>query len=226
MESGFSARNSRDGNLQTGDCAELVFGPAEGDEGVVEAGEGQADDVEVAAFDARDVAAGATLDAIAASLIVGLAGGEISVYLFRRKHGKVHQRGLDEGEPLGVGKANEGHPGEDGVCAAGEPFQHVAGIVRGARLAEDVAFEGDLGVGADDDHRADGARGDEFGFGDRETLDENVGGFAGVRSLVDGGGEHAEGKAGVAKDFCAADGSGSEDELHCESWDFWRGRIL
>ncbi len=118
-----------------------VFGPAEGGEGVVEAGKGQADDVEVAAFDARDVAAGAALDAITSSLIVGLAGRKVAVDLFRRKHGEVHQGGLDEGEPLGVGKANEGDTREDRVSAAGKFFEHVAGVVGGTGLAEDAPFE-------------------------------------------------------------------------------------
>ena len=78
----------------------------------------------------------------------------------------MNQRGFDEGEPLGVGKADEGDTGEDGVSAAGETFQHVTGIVGRARLAEDAAFEGDFSVGADDDGRARGARGNEFGFSD------------------------------------------------------------
>ena len=45
-------------------------------------------------------------------------------------------------------------------------------VVGRAWLAEDVAFEGDLGVGADDDGRANGACGDEFGFGEGQTLNE------------------------------------------------------
>ena len=100
------------------------------------------------------------------------------------------------------------------MSAAGEPFQHVTGIVGRARFAEDAAFEGDLGVGTDDDGRACGARGNEFGFGDRQTFNEDMGRFARVRRFVNGGGHHSEGKAGVAQDFGAADGSGSEDELH------------
>src|SRR5260370_30972610 len=52
----------------------LVFGPAEGGEGLLEAGKGEADNVEVAAFDAGDVAAGAALDGGSASLIVGFGG--------------------------------------------------------------------------------------------------------------------------------------------------------
>src|SRR5882762_7018394 len=192
----------------------LVFGPAEGGEGLLEAREGQADDVEVAAFDAGDVAAGAALDGVSASLIVRLAGREIARDFFSGERGKVHQRGLDEGEPLGVGNADEGHAGDDGVCAAGKFFEHMAGIVGGARLAEDVVFEGDLGVRADDNGWTSGAGGDEIGLGSSKALDEVVGGFAGVWRFVDGGGEHGEGEASVAEDFGATGGSGGEDEFH------------
>src|SRR5216684_1290885 len=198
-------------------CSGSVFGPAEGDEGVVETREGQADNVEVAAFDARDVAAGAALDGVAAGFVVGLAGSEITGDFFRREHGEMDQRGLDEGEALGVGKADEGDSGDDGVRKTGKFFEHVASVIGGAGLAEDVAFEGDFGVGADDDGGANGAGSDELGFGDGETLDESVDGFARVGSFVDGGREDGEGEASVAQDFGAADGSGSEDELHGDS---------
>src|SRR5260370_40295590 len=71
---------------------ELVFGPAESSEGVVEAGEGQADNVEVAAFDARDVAAGPSLDGVGAGFVVRLAGGEVAGNFFRGEHGEMDQR--------------------------------------------------------------------------------------------------------------------------------------
>src|SRR6266481_4515668 len=74
----------------------------------METREGQADNVEVAAFDARDVAAGAALDGVAAGFVVGLAGGEVAGDFFRREHGEMDQRGLHEGEALDVGKAEEG----------------------------------------------------------------------------------------------------------------------
>src|SRR5260370_42598233 len=123
---------------------ELVFGPAESSEGVVEAGEGQADNVKVAAFDARDVAASAALDGVGASLIVGLAGGEITGDFFRRKHGEVDQGGLDEGQALGGREADEGDSRDDGVGAAGEFFEHVAGGMGGGGRGEDVGISGDL----------------------------------------------------------------------------------
>jgi len=96
----------------------LVFGPAEGDEGVVQTGEGKADDVEVTAFDARDVAACAALDGIAAGFVVRLAGGKVAGDFFSGERGEMDQRGLHEGEPLGVRKADESDPGDDRVRKA------------------------------------------------------------------------------------------------------------
>src|SRR6266851_1473930 len=104
----------------------LVFGPAEGGEGVVEAREGEADNVEVAAFDAGDVAAGTALDGVGAGFVVGLAGGEVAGDFFGGERGEVHQSGLDKGEALRVGEADEGDTGEDGVRKAGKFFEHVA----------------------------------------------------------------------------------------------------
>lgn len=98
--------------------------------------------------------------------------------------------------------------------AAGEFFEHVAGVVGGAGLAEDAAFDGYDRVCREDDGRTDGAGGDEFGFGVGETLDVVVRRFAGERSFVDGGRNDDEGEAGVTENFGAAGRSGSEDELH------------
>src|SRR2546421_10414134 len=68
--------------------------------------------------------------------------------------------------------------GEDGVRAARKAFQHVASVIGRARLAEDAAFEGDFSVGADDDGRARGAGGNQFGFGDGPTVNQAVGSLA------------------------------------------------
>src|SRR5260370_28653211 len=198
---------------------ELVFGPAEGGEGLLEAGEGQADDVEVAAFDAGDVAAGAALDGVGAGLIVGFAGREVAGDFFSGERGKMHQRGLDEGEALGVGKADEGDAGDDGVGVAGKFFKHMAGVVGGAWLAENVAFEGDDGVGADDDGWADSAGSDQLGLGSGKALDEVVRGFARAGCFVNRGGEHSERETGIVKDFGTANGGGSEPVL----WSSRRG---
>src|SRR6266487_5410360 len=96
-----------------------VFGPAEFGEGLLEAGKRQADDVEVTAFDAGNVAAGAALDAIGASFVVRLARGEISGDFLGGENGEVHERGLHEGAALDIGKADEGDAPDAGASVAG-----------------------------------------------------------------------------------------------------------
>jgi hypothetical protein len=93
----------------------------------------------------------------------------------------------------------------------------VAGVVGGAGLAEDAAFESDDGVGGEDDGGTDNACGGEFGFGVGEALDVIVGGFAGEGSFVDCGSDDKEGEAGIVQNFRAPWRSGSENELHKES---------
>jgi len=97
------------------------------------------------------------------------------------------------------------------MCATGKFFEHVAGVVGGAGLAEDAAFESDDGVGGEDDCGAGGAGGDEFGFGVGQALHVIAGRFAGEGRFVDGGGDDYEGEAGVVEDLCAARGSRCED---------------
>jgi hypothetical protein len=131
--------------------------------------------------------------------------------------------GFDETAALGVGKANDGYAGYDGVGVAGESGEHLMGVVVGSGLAEDFAVDEDGGVGGDDDCRTDGAGGDQLGFGVGEALHKVLGGFAGNGSFVDGRRKNREGEAGIAKDSRAARGSGSEDEL-CSGHD--AARIL
>src|SRR5579859_5078330 len=90
----------------------------------------------------------------------------------------------------------------------------MACVVGGAGLAEDAAFESYDGVRGEDDGGADGAGGDEFGFGVGEALDVIGGGFLGEGSFVDGGGHDDEREAGVVENFGAAWGGGSKDEFH------------
>ena len=190
-----------------------------------DAGEGEANDVEVVAFDAGDVAAGAALDGVGTGFVVRLTGGEVTRDFVGGELGDVDEGGFDEGAAVGVGETDECDAGDDGVGTAGELFEHVAGVVGGAGLAEDAAFESDLGIGADDDGGASGASGNEFGFGEGQALDKVVGGFAGVRCFVDGGRENGEGESGSVEDFGAAGGGGGEDEFHDELG-FLEGRIL
>ena len=154
-------QKSREG-LAGGDC---VIGPAQVLKGGGYASQGQADYVEVAAFDAGNVASGTALDGVGASFIEGLAGGKICGNFFAGERLEMDQRGFNEFEVCGVRKTDEGDAGEDGVCATRELFEHVASIVGGTGLAQDFAIEGDGGIGGDDDGGAYGACGDELGFG-------------------------------------------------------------
>ena len=56
--------------------------------------EGQADDVEVTAFDARNPAGSAALDGVGAGFVHGLAGGDVGVDLFVRKRKETNARDL------------------------------------------------------------------------------------------------------------------------------------
>src|SRR5712692_7543310 len=125
---------------------ESVFGPAEGGEFSTEAGERQADDIEIAAFDLRNVAAGAALDGVSAGFVERLAGGEIAKNFLRVDRGEANLGGFDEGVTFGVGQANERDARDDGVGAVGQFFEHAASIVRGTGLAENDAVEGDNGI--------------------------------------------------------------------------------
>ena len=179
-----------------------------------DAGQGKADYVEVVAFDTGDVAAGAALDGVGAGFIVGFFGPEVAGDFFSGELDEMDERGFDEAAALGVGETDEGDAGEDRMGAAGKFFEHVAGIVRGAGFAEDAAFESYDGVRGEDNGGAYGAGGDEFSFGVCEALDVIGRGFLREGSLVDGGGHHDEGEAGVVKNFGATGGGGGEDEFH------------
>lgn len=207
-------------------AASSVFGPAKVSEGFRDAGERKAHDIEVVAFDARDETAGAALDGVAAGFVVWLAGGEIAGNLPGVEPSKVHERGFDELDALGVGKTDQADPGKDGMIAAREIFKHAARVVGGVGFAENVAVEDHFRVGGDNDSRADGACGNEFCFGVGQALDEDVRRFVGIRSFVNGGGHDVEREAGVAENFGAARRGRREDEFHSESRDFWGGRIL
>ena len=74
----------------------LIFGPAEFGQGLRDVREGQADYVEVVAFDAGDVAAGAALNGVGAGFVVGLFGGEVTGDFFCGELGEMDERGFDE----------------------------------------------------------------------------------------------------------------------------------
>jgi hypothetical protein len=123
----------------------------------------------------------------------------------------VDERRFDEGAALGVWEANERDARYHGMRAPGKIFQHMAGVVGGAGLAEDAAIERDDGVRGEHDGGADSACGGELGFGIGEALDEFTGRFAGDGSFVDGGSNDGEREAGVVEDFGAARRTGGEN---------------
>jgi hypothetical protein len=192
----------------------LLFRPAEVRESLGDAGQWEADDIEVVAFDAWDIAAGAALDGVGACFVVRLFGGKVACNFRGVERCKVDESGFDELEAFRVGQADERDAGEHGMGAAGELFEHLTGVVRGAGLAKDAFVESNDGVSGDNDGGADGAGGDEFGFGVSEALDEITWGFAGEGSFVHGGRHDDERKAGVVKNFGASGRGGGENEFH------------
>src|SRR5260370_22254333 len=118
-------------------CNGLVFGPAKIGESLLETGEREADDVEVAAFDARNEAAGAALNGVGAGFIVRFARGKVAGDFFVIELGEMDVSRFDEGAAFGVGKADEGDTGEDGVRAGGKFFEHVAGGRGGPKVSRD-----------------------------------------------------------------------------------------
>jgi len=100
------------------------------------------------------------------------------------------------------------------MSAAGELFEHAVGVITGARLTENFVVEGDDSVRGDDNSWAHGARGDELGFGIRESENESGRRFIGRWGFVDGGSKHGERNAGVAQNLGAAGRGRGEDEFH------------
>ena len=193
---------------------ESVFRPAKIDEGVIEPGEGETDDIEVATLDARNEAPGVALNGVGAGFVMRFAGGEVAEDLLAGQRGEMDERGFDKSTGLCVGEADKRDPGDDGVGAAGKFFKHLTRIVRRAGLSEDKAVDRDDRIRRDDDRRADSARGYELGFCFGEALDVHVRRFAGEGSLVHRGRKNNERETRLAEDFGAARGGGSKDQLH------------
>jgi len=181
---------------------------------VSEAGERQTNNIEITAFDARNEAARVSLDGIGAGFVMRFASGEIAGNFLRRERGEMHQSGFDKSDAFGVRKPNKRNAGKNRVGAAGESFEHVAGIVGRTRLAKNVAVESDSSVSSNNNGRADGARRGEFCFGDGETLDKIVRRFTGVSGFVNSGRKHSERKSSAAQDFGAPRRSRSENQFH------------
>jgi len=64
--------------------------------------QGEADDVEVVAFDAGDEAAAKALDSVGTGFVVGFAGGEIARDVVVRERDEMDERGFDETAALDV----------------------------------------------------------------------------------------------------------------------------
>jgi len=121
--------------------------------------------------------------------------------------------GLHKLAALRIGKSNQGHAGQDGMSSARELFEGAAGIFAGAGLSENVAVKNDNGIGGDHDGGADGARGDQIGFGVGQALHKFVRILAGIRGLIDSRGKHGERKSCIPQNFGAARGGGGENQL-------------
>jgi len=90
-----------------------------------------------------------------------------------------------------------------GVGASGKLFEHVARIVGGTRLAQNLAIENHHGVRGNHNRRTHGARGHQIRFDVGQPLDECLRRFAGVGSLIHGRRNHGERHTCIAKDFRA-----------------------
>src|ERR1035437_4295566 len=115
-------------------------------------GQGQADYVEVVAFDAGDPAGGAALDGVGSCFVHGLAGGDVGGDLFVGEGEEFD--GGDFGGYFGGLGSDDGDAGDDAMGAAGEQAQHGGGVALVFGFGEDVVVEGYGGVGAEDGQAA------------------------------------------------------------------------
>ncbi len=196
-------------------CLGGIFrGPAQGLQFGEDAGERQANYVEIAAFDAGDVTAGEALDGVGSGFVIRFFGIEIGGEFLAGDGAKVNECGFDQLAMLGVGQAHERDSGENKVGAAGKLLEHVARIFGGARLAENFVVEHDNGICGDHNGGTNGTRGYQVGFGEGKTLNECLRRFARIRCFVDGGGENREIQAGIFQNFRATRGRRSKNESH------------
>ena len=119
-------------------------------------GKREADDVEIAALDAGNVAAGTALNGIGSGLVIGLLGGQVARNFIPAKRRKVHKRGLDKLAALNFRKAHQRNAGNNGMRTPREKFKHAPRIIRGPRFAENLPVEHHDRVRGDDDRWPDG----------------------------------------------------------------------
>src|ERR1035437_858289 len=111
----------REGELEIGSGMDAGGFQERGDES-----EWEADDVEVAAFDAGNPAGGAALDGVGAGFVHGFAGGDVGGNLLFGE-GEKTDGGDFGGYFSGIG-GDHGDAGDDAVGAAGEQAQHAGGV--------------------------------------------------------------------------------------------------
>ena len=108
----------------------------------------QADDVAVIALDARDELGGAALDSVGSCFIHGFAGRNIIRNFFVCHIAEEHTRGFHGGQRLRA--REDGNGGGDVMRASTQEADHAVGVLRIARLAEQLIVSSNSGIGTDD----------------------------------------------------------------------------
>src|SRR4051794_40485233 len=108
---------------------------------------GEADDIEIVAFDAVDERTAAALNRVSACAALPLAGCDVRSELARRQLAEGDPRG-DGGDDF-PGRSHEAEAGDDGVCPPRELVQHPLGVARTRRLPVDAPTDRDGRVDAE-----------------------------------------------------------------------------
>jgi len=121
----------------------------DGEEGLVEAGGGEADDVVVVAVDLGDGGgADPFLDGVGAGLVVRLEGVDVVRYFVVNQYSEGDFSSFVETDSICGGAENDA--GDDLVGAAREKLDHTDGVFAVLGLAEDVLVAEDEGVGGEE----------------------------------------------------------------------------
>lgn len=176
-------------------------------EGFVEFVDREADDVGVVAVDAGDKAGEEALDGVGARFVVGFGRREIPVQFLAGDWGDV-----DDGFGVILKECvvgGETESSQDDVRAAGQGFEHLAGVLRISGFFKDLVIDDDDGVGAEGEF-ARLADGERFVAGEaQDVIKRRFGRFAELGNL---GGANQVGDARGGKEFAAAGGLAREDE--------------
>src|SRR3974390_2913375 len=93
-------------------------------------GKRQPDNIEVAPFDARNVAAGAALNGISPGFVIGLLGRKVARTFVAAEGRKVHERGFHKLASPNLWKADERNAGNHRMRAAGKTLKHASCVIR------------------------------------------------------------------------------------------------